>query len=673
MPPQSGPLLKGGLMSRRFQVRRSSVVVAAFLTGLSASLTAAESAQDLTGLDLTTLMNMDVKITSAAKRSQPSSDAAAAVFVLTREDIHRSGATSVPELLRMVPGVEVARVSNTRWAITTRGFNSRFANKLLVLVDGRSIYTSIYSGVSWEEQHIPLPEIERIEVVRGPGGSLWGANAMNGVINIVTREASDSRGFVMSGGAGDSEHSATSVRFGGTEPSGGDYRVYAEHFERDSFTSGTSPWRSLQTGWRWDRAAGPGELTFQGDLRDNNFGEFIYGAQSFDDVDVSSATVSLGWQGKLPGGELDVRAGGHWRDSRKYGIASNEKQRSFGLDAQYTAARWGRHLLSFGAEWKQLEDRVLGYPGIVVFVPPELSQKVWGFSVQDEVFFRDDTVRLIFGTKIEGFEFTDTAVQPTVRAIWHANERNTLWAAVSRAVRTPSYFERYMHLWLLTIPGAPGEPSQSVEVFGSPQLDEEQLDAFELGWRWRPAERLSIDVALYANDYHDLIETRAAAPFPDPGPPAVIVLPSVYQNSVHANTRGAEIATDWIVTDRLRLQFGATLYDMRDLRSPDALFAFADVDPTHTFTARARLDLPRRTELDIGWRRVGAIRYHGIDAYDSTDLRFGWHVNDELQFSVAIDNVFNSRHAEYFNEESAIQGDVFGRSVFARISWQKGF
>lgn len=469
---------------------------------LLALLTAAPAARgddnNLADLDLATLMSMDVTITSAAKHAQASADAAAAVYVITREDIRRSGATSLPQLLRYVPGLQVARIDTRGWSVTARGASSRFANKLLVMIDGRSIYTTIFSGIIWEEHSPLLDNIERIEVVRGPGGALWGINAVNGVINIITRNASESAGLFLEANGG-TDQSGAAIRYGADSNLLGPYRVYLNHDGTEALDGNDSEVARTSGGWRLDRESFGGVLTFEGELSRDDFSEFDNLPDSAYHRYANGGNALLDWDRSYAAGQLELRASysevhrtrpGEWNES------------SAGMDAQFSAARMGAHLLTTGGGVRYVKDDQVGYIPELQLSKTSCGHLQWNVYAQDEVHLFGDAAQVIVGAKLEDFELTGIAFQPTVRGLWKVNSQHTLWAAVSRAARTPSRFELHSKV-ASEVADAPFPVY--LRMSGDADLKAEDLRAYELGWRWRPRESLSFDLALYHNDYRDLI------------------------------------------------------------------------------------------------------------------------------------------------------------------------
>lgn len=618
---------------------------------------------DLTNLDLATLMDMDVTVTSASKRAQSGNDAAAAVYVLTHEDIERSGKTTIAELLRTVPGLQVARLANNRWAVTARGFSGRFANKLLVLIDGRSVYTSTFSGTLWEQQGIPVEEIARIEIVRGPGGALWGANAVNGVINIVTHRAADEPGIRISVGAGDDERGNGSLRIAGNAGDIGDYRFYVEGASREAFEENVSAWRSWQTGFRLDGEAAGGQFSVRGDIYKNDLGEFVFEGSPENSVSAHGGGIVLTWGTELDPGTLTLQGHYSHSDQHKHGMRAFVES-IYSVDVQFDVKRIGRHQLTTGAQLRVLEDNLKGPPERIEYVREHTSQTGWNLYAQDEIYFLEDDLRLILGVKLEDLPFEGTAFQPTIRSLWHLNGQHTLWAAVSRAVRTPSRLELHSRIPIGPLPPFNWETT----LVGSEGVRSEVLKAYELGWRWRPAHNVSADLAMFENRYEHIIGWRPGEP--EPGTVTTMILPLVYSNLDTAKTHGAELALDWVVSERMRWQLSGTWLEVDAPSQPGVVVDFNGIDPKFSFSVQARMRLPKQLALDVAWRWVDEIPAWGISAYDSVDARLAWQPSDALEFSLSVDNAFGGKHVEFFNEESRAMGDALGRSVFARAVWK---
>lgn len=643
------------------RLRRIWVIAASALLTCAGGTLRAEI-QDLSSLDLADLMQLDVTITSAARHAQVGGDAAAAVFVLTREDIRRSGAVSIPELLRTVPGMQVARINNQSWVVTARGFSTRFANKLLVLVDGRSIYSHNFSGVIWEDQHVPLEEIERIEIVRGPGGALWGANAVNGIINIITRSADQLHGLEGTARIASDDRS-TGLHYGGKLSELGHYRVYGEALERDSFERGVSPWKRVQAGGRFDGT----NLRLQADVYDNPQSEQRAGG-SLSAFHVAGGGVSAAWQDQsFAAGLLDLQSNYSWT---QYTQRGNQlaRESALGLDVQFSAPRMGRHLVIVGASYRNLRDE----GGLATFGlnggTPQATEDLWSVYLQDEVHFFDDTLRVTVGAKLDGFEYAHTALQPTLRAIWHIDERHALWAAVSTAVRTPARFDLQGDATLAEIPGT---TPVRVALVGNPDAQIEHLLAYEMGWRWRAAQQLNFDLALFEHRYRDLLQAMPAPPYVDLNS-TTVVEPSAYTNGLDIRTRGAELAVDWRAMQRLHVLGSASLFHMNRVRAAQAVDGPERSDAERLLSATVRADIHETAELDLAWRWVGERPVGNIASYDSLDLRLGWRPTRHFEFELAVENVLDERHTEFFDERGQGAGALLGRTVSAKVKWLPG-
>jgi len=643
--------------------------IAWLLVGLLATLGRAQAVeQRLSDMDLVTLMNMDVELTSAARRAQVSSDAAAAVFVLTREDIRHSGASSIPELLRFVPGLQVARESNSRYAISARGFNSRFANKLLVLIDGRSIYTPEFSWVLWDESNVPLEEIERIEVVQGPGGSLWGANAVNGIINIITRSATEGTSLRVAAGLGDQDRDTASVHFGGGVTEGLAYRAYVEQFQRDSFDSSRPPWRHIQTGWRLDGSTdADSHYSVQGAINKNDFGELNTRRIAPAPLESASANLNLNWDSAaFADGRLTAQMSYAWRERERFFVTA-EREQTVDLNLQYSAARRGRHLVTLGVGGRILNDDLRSNDQFVSFDPQHSTRDQESVFAQDEIFFFSDAVRMTLGAKAENDEYTGVSVQPTARALWHITGKHAVWTAYSRAVRTPSRFERTGNILYFTIPGT---PPVIVYVSGDSNVSEETLQAFELGWRYRPSAHLSFDLTAFNNSYRHLVGTRPLPPqFVLTPTPALLVDNRIY-NTRHAESRGAQASADWFVSSMFRVQAAGTWMKMHAPGVNVNGVLLEGTDPEQAYWLRVRTDLPRNVEVDISYRYVGSMPSNQVPAYDSVTARLGWRPLSNWEFSVTADNLFNNEHGEFPDEEEGrVLYAEIGRSIFAHVTW----
>jgi iron complex outermembrane receptor protein len=628
------------------------------------TLAGAARARDLTDLDLTTLMNMDVTVTSASRRAQSVDHAPAAVFVITRDDIRRSGAATLPEVLRMAPGVQVARVNTRSWAVSTRGFNNRFANKLLVMVDGRSIYTSAFSGVMWEEQPVSLEEIERIEIVRGPGGALWGVNAVNGVINIITRQAAQVHGVEVNASGGSAPEGSAALR---VSQSGdrGDYRAYVERFETDPLRSTDDEWVRTTAGFRADGGLYGGRLTVQGDVHESDYGSADGPEQIGLPRTTETGNALVSWTRDYARGDLDVRAY-YGRVDRSPPIEWNES--ALGFEAQFAADRIGRHVLTGGVGLRRTADEQDGKSSR--FAITESAQTDWSVYGQDEVHFFADRLRVTAGGKVESSESSGASVQPTLRALWNAADAHTFWAAFSRATRAPSRFELHAGVYVPS-PPLPEQPLPvELIVAGAEDLEPETMEALESGWRWRPDPTVSLDLALYRNAYEHLILLQTQPYRLAMSPTPHIEQPLVYVNAGAARTKGAEVSIEWAAREWLRLHAAAGWHDLYDLGLEPGVERPDGQDVGRVLSLRTRVDLPRDAELDLAWRRVGRTLDGLVPAYDNVNVQIAWRALRSFEAALAVENALDEKRIEGDDFLNGSRGVEMGRTFLLRFVWR---
>ncbi len=653
------------------------------------SLASAARAQkrpgDLAGMSIEELMQ--VQVTSASKKQEKLSETAAAMYVITQEDIRRSGMTSIPELLRMVPGLEVAHLDANRWAISARGFNGRFANKMLVLIDGRTVYTPLFSGVHWDVQDTLLEDIERIEVIRGPGATLWGANAVNGVINIITKQAKDTQGALVTVGGGNQERGFGGVRYGGELPSGAYYRFFAKYFNRDAFADASGQpaadgWNILRGGFRTDwTLGGRDSLTVQGDFYNGGAGE----------TSVALVSLSPPQKGQLNGrtGLLGGSALARWNhafSSRSdttlqlyYDRADrtdphlSEVIHTVDLDFDHHFAPCDRHDIVWGFGYRFTTDQTAGSLSIS-FNPSSLGVSLYTGFVQDEITLLRDRFRLTLGTKLEHNAYNGFEAQPNLRLLWTATPRHALWAAISRAVRTPARSDVGLRRNTAAFPGRDGLLNL-VSSLGNPNLKSDELLAYELGYRAQLSKRLSLDVATFYNRYDRLRTTEPGAPFFETSPaPPHLLLPQVFDNKLHGETHGVELTSNWRVTHRWTLSGGYSLLRTHlhfDPSSQD-ISSVAKVEgtsPRQQAQFRSRFDLPEGLELDTSVYFVGQLAAQQIPSYTRLDMRIGWRPAERLELSVASQNMLDHQHAE-FSPGSGLSPIQITRSVFGKLTWR---
>ncbi len=480
---------------------------------------------------------LDLEATSAARKPQKLADASSAVYIITPDDIRRSGVTSIPEALRLAPGVQVARIGADKWAITIRGFNSRFSNKLLVLMDGRSVYDPLYSGVFWHAQDAVLEDIARIEVIRGPGAALWGANAVNGIINIITKSADQTQGNLVSARIGNEERGELAVRHGGRWDNDTAYRVYAKGFEHDASLTTTGQdandaWQAGQTGFRLDsRLSAQEQWTMQGDIRRDRANETAFVSSLFTPYNVLLSADSTYQDYNLltrysrrtetTDNSLQIYYSGASYDTDS-GV--NYDWRTFDLDWQQHLLHTGRHDWLWGLGYRWLEHRYDG--ALYAVLDPEETNWQWfsGF-IQDEIELTPK-LYLTLGAKLEHNDTTGWELQPSARLLWNVTPTQTLWTAISRAVRTPSRAEvGVVANYFVLPPASPGDLPIQGRFFGDPGIESEVVVAYEAGWRRQWDTRFSTDLALFWNDYDNLRSATVGTQFPEQEPIPHLVWP----------------------------------------------------------------------------------------------------------------------------------------------------
>ncbi len=644
--------------------RRVAVALALWLAlWLPTQMAVARDADaDLLSLSIEDLM--DIEVTSASKRAQRLSEVPAAVTVLTSEDIRRSGMTHIADLLRMVPGLHVANIDSNTWAVTARGFNSQFANKLLVMIDGRSVYTPLFSGVYWDVQDVVLEDIDRIEVIRGPGGTVWGANAVNGVINIITKDASQTQGLLVTGGGGSIDQGNATARYGGAIGENIHYRWSVKYLNRGDFDNrdgleAHDAWDAIRGSFRYDiKASERDHFTFQGDYYDGEVDQTTVGLLVQDENDISGGNVIARWERTLSE-ESNLQLQFYYDRTERSGDLLGEDRDTFDADFQYRLSPLPGHDLVWGVGYRMTHDEI-DNSLFVSFSPEDRTTHLVSAFVQDEISLIDDTLSLTLGSKFENNDYTGLEYQPSVRVLWTPHQRHSAWASVSRAVRSPSRAEN--DITLLTLNPIP--PPPFALFTGNDAFDSEDLLAFELGYRAQPLERVSIDVAAYYNDYQDLRSSEVGVPNP-------LVLPLSGANKLDAQGYGLEISSTWDVTDFWRLIGGYTLMMLDVDRvdgSNDPTAGGQEKDtPEHQFQLRSRFDLPWNLEFDTTLFYVGKVPNQGVGDYARLDARLGWRPSSHIELSVVGQNLTKHRHDEFGTSFTKVPTAI-PRSVYGQLT-----
>ena len=646
---------------------------------------AQQKQSDLTDASLEDLMN--VEVTSVSKREQKISQVAAAIFVITQEDIRRSGATNIPDLLRMVPGVEVAQIDANTWAVSIRGLNGQFSNELLVLVEGRTVYVPTFGGVFWDALDMPLEDIERIEVIRGPGGAVWGGNAVNGVINIITKEAHETQGAMVEAGGGNLNQGFGTLQYGGTLGTTTSYRAYMKYFNQDhlpdpSGQNAHDDWHILRGGFRTDSKLSPKDtLTIQGD---------IYAGQEGNPTRVLESVTSPGPQNTVL--QVDLSGGflqsiwNHSYSSRsdttlqvsydRYRRNDNlrEGRSTLNVDFQNHLVRGTRHNIVWGAGYRFSASDSDGSL-TVSLVPNDLNFNLFSFFAEDQVALAANRLYLTLGAKAEHNDYTGFVLLPSARISWNATERQMFWAAISRAERTPASDDIAIRVNFGSFPGSGGTPVL-VALIGNPHVKNEGLVAFEAGYRASLLNGLSIDLAAYYNSYDHQDTTEPALSFPEalPSPPH-IVMPMTTKNLMHGESHGVEIAANWKPLSRWTLSPGYAFEQIHmhtSAASQDTTSAFeaTGTNPPNSAQLRSHLALPFNFSWDAAAYFVDRLLVGEVPAYTRLDTQLTWRRNERLSFSLVGQNLIQDHHLEFVDPTGMTLPSLVKRSAYAKVSWR---
>jgi len=612
--------------------------------------------KDLTELTIEELMK--VELTTPSRKEQKLIDTPSAVFVILPEDIRRSGARSIPDALRMAPGIQVAELDANKWAVSSRGFNGRFANKLLVLMDGRSVYTPIFSGVYWDVQDTLLEDIERIEVIRGPGATMWGANAVNGVINIITKPTIDTQGGHAEAGVGTDLRDFAGFRYGGSAGDGVGYRGYGKYLDHVGFDPGHDDWWMARAGFRTDwKASDTQTVTALGDIYDGREGERVTiptltapFTQSFNQhVPVQGANLLARWTLKNPdGSQINVQS--YYEYTLRLGKLVDERRDTMDVSADHRFRPLSSHELIWGGEFRFTRDDIEGSP-TVQFDPQSRDAIIASGFLEDEITLVRERLRLAVGSKFEYNTFSrrmePVEVQPHVRLAWTPDTNHAVWASASRAVRTPSRGEVDARLNFAVQPG-PVE----FALMNSHDFQSEKVVALELGYRVHPLEEVSIDVAGFYNLYDDLRTFEPGTPFLEatPAPPHTVV-PLFIDNRLAGTSYGVEVSVKAQPMAGWRVQAAYTFLRINldpesGSRDPQAESPEHE-SPRSQFYLRSSWDLPSNIQLDVMPRYVGGLSALGVNPIVELDARLAWRPWPNGEISLNGRNLIHRRHFEF--------------------------
>lgn len=651
----------------------SVTAVVAGATHLACGQEAYRPPEELKKLSVEQLLDIDV--TSVSKYPERFSAAAAAVTVLTSEDLDRSGATNIPDALRLVPGLDVGKVDAHTWAISSRGFNDVFANKLLVLIDGRTVYTPLFSGVFWEVQDTFLQDIDRIEVVRGPGATLWGANAVNGVINIITKNARDTLGLLVYGGGGTEERGFGGVRYGFKVSDDLFFRAYAKYFNRDSSvlpndTDAFDAWDMFRSGFRLDwEPSKAASVTFQGDIYTGKEDEtyaipttgFPFSATISSRDNVAGGNLLGRWTERFsPDSDLTVQA--YYDRTVRNSAVFAETRDTGDIDLQHRFALTDRHEVIWGFGFRATHDDVRNSLNVAL-LPDSRTLKLYSAFAQDDITLVPDQLRLTIGSKFEHNDFTGFEVQPSGRLSWTPTRTQTLWASISRAVRTPSIAES--DLRLNPAPPVPLPPG-TLTVFGNPDMLSEELLAYEVGYRCQPLSQVTFDLNGFYNQYDNLRSIEPITPAP--------IGPSRAENKLFGEAYGAEIAAKYQVIRQWRLEANYSYLNLQlhrdnDSRDLTTEGAAEGSSPRNQFSFCSLLELPWNIQFDSTVRYVDSLPAPQIPSYVTVDLRLAWFPRKDLEIAIVGRNLLDDRHAEFAPTFVGTQRTEVPRSFYGTVVW----
>lgn len=673
-------------------VKSFGIVVAGLLlshAALPSSVSAAghdgNALQYLKSLSIEELLQAE--ITSVSKKSESLFTAAAAVTVITQEDIERSGARSIPEALRMAPGLDVSSIDASRYAIGARGFNEYFETKLLVLIDGRSMYTPLYSGVYWNSFDMVMQDIDRIEVIKGPGATVWGANAVNGVINIITKNSSETHGGLVSATVGNFDQPDISVRYGGEIGEKSDYRIYAKGYDRSNFEGITSDdaydsSKSLRTGFRVDHQQSVNDaVSFQGEIYDGEADAEVvltgYLAPPFvrdtrDTETYSGGHLQGSWEHRISE-SANTTLQMYYDRSDRDNIVAVEERDTLDIDFKNQLLLAKRHDVVWGAGYRWSSDDLEGSV-TTEFYPKSRTDELWSTFVQDDINVVSDLAWITLGTKLEHNDYTGVEVQPSIRFRLQPDPKQVIWAAVSRAVRTPSRAESDVEVNLGTMAGESGSLSV-LRLEGSDNFDSETLVAYELGYRWQPKNSLSFDVATFYNNYDKIrtIEPKGA-PYVDFSGLPVLVIPSEFDNEAEGDAYGLELQSSWQPIDSLKLIGSYSFIDLDLTYKPSSVragrpYSNDEFAPSHQFQLRSYWDLTSHLALNSEFYYVSSLGDGAIDSYLRFDTQLSWQALDNLRLTLGGENLFGSSHQEFFNSQSNIVASEVVRTYWLKATF----
>lgn len=653
---------------------RLAVILA--LMGVAAPAQAQTTADALKRMSLEDMMNIEVSTVSRAP--QRMANIPAAVHVVTRDDIRRSGVVTLPEALRLAPGVQVARIDGARYAIGIRGFADRLARSMLVMIDGRAVYSSLFAGTYWEVQDVLLEDVERIEVIRGPGGTLWGANAVNGIINIVTVHSRDTQGTVVRGAVGGELRGLGSARFGGAASDTFTYRVYGKttghHPQLHDDGADYDEFRSLQAGARTDWTSGSQSLTVQGDVYSVRLGQrtaVLTDSFPFSRTDTRRAPLSGGnvlarW---IAASGLDgsVQLQAYYDRTSRDERPVAETRDTIDVDFQQTGTVATRHALVWGVGYRRSSGRIRAVAP-TAFTPQTRSDNLFSAFVQDDVSLIGNRLRAVAGVKVEHNDYSGMEVQPSARLIWHASAKDTLVGSVTRAVRTPSRVETDYTTMSVANPAVPA----FVRLLPNPDFRAEELIAYELGYRTQAAPNAYVTFSGFFNHLDHMLSTDLLATVVETSPTPRLILPVTFRNGIEGQSHGFEVTGDVRPLSWWRWTGHYSYARVQVSKKPGSADVsqerrYENLVPRHQAYLHASVDLPGAVEIDWAVRYVSRLRLGPVPAYATSDVRLAWLPTPQFELAIVAQNLHERAHLEWAGPpDIEVQ-----RSAYVSLTWRR--
>jgi iron complex outermembrane recepter protein len=646
---------------------------------------------DLTEMSLEDLMNMEV--TLATRTASRLSETASAISVISDVEIRRAGVSGIPDAIRLATGMEVASLDANKWAISARGFNSIYSNKTLVLMDGRSLYSPLFSGVFWDSQDVMLEDVDRIEVIRGPGAALWGANAVNGIVNILSKEAKATQGGLVAFGGGTREKGFGSVRYGGKIGEKLYYRVFAKHTRYGGFvdTSGMrthDDWFMSSGGFRMDWNGSSGNsLTFQGDIHAGDVGQegkpTLFRNIRMEIPDYRTLVRSGNLNGRFKHrfsetADMDFRVSFDWIERRDKVMIGGEYN-TLDADLQHHFRQGDIHEVVWGLGYRVTRDRIRD-DLMATMIPDHKTYDILSAFIQDEISLVRNRLLLTVGSKFEHNDFTRGEIQPNLRMLWTLNSRHSIWGAVSRAVRLPDRSDRGFRVNYNLDP-------LHLSLQGNPQLRSEEVLAWEAGYRLHPVQNFWFSLNGFFNQYkritiYNIGDMRIQTD------PLSILLPFYIDNRMSGTGLGLEIIGDWEAREGLRFHASYAYLDLRleadgEVRNRYAKFerdlglekniiqtwliSKGGKSPRHSASLRGSWNVTRKVEADVGLRYVDRLPGIEIDRYFGLDCRLGWNVRKSMEAYLVGRDLIGARHREFNEQPSPFGSTLVSRSASAGV------